>query len=179
MQFYCRKLGIVNACRVEVRCVVNLRPMTFEDELDIANIRLHAQQLKFAGTSTEFLADNDDSTDRHVIMRSGQVVGYFKIDKSYFDNYDFCPQHALGLRSVVVDQAFQGQGIGLAAMKNLPTYLAELYPEYRAVYLTVNVKNITAKNCYLAAGFEDLKQLYLGGSAGPQHIMVMVLLNNC
>ncbi len=37
--------------------------------------------------------------------------------------------------------------------------------------LTVNVRNQVARRLYLRHGFSDSGQLYLGGNAGPQHVL--------
>jgi hypothetical protein len=54
----------------------------------------------------------------------------------------------------------------------LPNYLSEAYPNHLNIFLTVNCQNSTAKDLYLKGGFEDTNNLYHGGAAGPQHIMV-------
>ncbi|GAM64435.1 histone acetyltransferase HPA2 [Vibrio ishigakensis] len=56
-------------------------------------------------------------------------------------------------------------------VQQLPRFLQETYSDYHAVYLTVNCKNPAAFQCYLKAGFVDTEELYLGGDAGPQHVM--------
>lgn len=58
-------------------------------------------------------------------------------------------------------------------LRALPSYLNESYPERSAVYLTVNCRNVAAYQCYLKAGFQDTGNLYHGGPAGPQHIMML------
>lgn len=41
--------------------------------------------------------------------------------------------------------------------------------------LTVNARNPAARAVYLAGGFADTGELYLGGPAGPQHVMRLPL----
>jgi len=43
------------------------------------------------------------------------------------------------------------------------------------VVLTVNVRNQVARQLYLRHGFTDTGKLYLGGSAGPQNVLRLVL----
>ncbi|MGU3192760.1 GNAT family N-acetyltransferase, partial [Vibrio cholerae] len=83
----------------------------------------------------------------------------------------FCPSDGLGLRFFVIDKSQQGKGLGTKAVKALFDYLKKSYPSFKSVYLTVNCQNQAARTCYLKGGFEDNGERYLGGPAGPQHIM--------
>jgi RimJ/RimL family protein N-acetyltransferase len=141
----------------------------------VESIKLAQEQVKFAGTAQEFLADDSETTHLHIIQNQQKVVGFFKIDIAYASSYPFCPSNALGLRFFVVGIDHQGKGIGTGAVRELFHYLAQAYTDYNAVYLTVNCKNPAARACYLKGGFVDTGELYLGGAAGPQHIMRAVL----
>jgi RimJ/RimL family protein N-acetyltransferase len=45
------------------------------------------------------------------------------------------------------------------------------FPRARTLVLTVNVRNPAARAVYVRGGFVDAGELYLGGSAGPQHVL--------
>jgi RimJ/RimL family protein N-acetyltransferase len=137
----------------------------------IKNIKLAQEQIKFAVTADQFLRNECTSMHRHVIQLNDDVIGFFKLDLNYSNVYDFCPDNALGLRTFVLDKSMQGQGLGTKAVKALTPYLKTHYANYSTIYLTVNCQNPAAQGCYLKAGFESLKERYLGGSAGPQYIM--------
>lgn len=137
----------------------------------IKSIQLAPEQVKFAGTAKEFLAEASDTTHLHVIRLDNDIVGFFKIDTDYESNYDFCPNTAIGLRTFVIDQSQQGKGIGTRAVRALVLYIAIHYSGYHSIYLTVNCKNPAAKVCYQKGGFQDSEVLYLGGAAGPQYVM--------
>lgn len=137
----------------------------------IKKINVAEEQEKFACTAEEFLSDFADTTHRNVIKNNNLVVGFFKLDTAYSLNYDFCSQNGLGLRTFVIGINYQGQGIGTSAVKALFPYLKENYPGFDSIYLTVNCKNPSAQSCYRNGGFEDTGEKYLGGAAGPQHIM--------
>ncbi|WP_370737075.1 GNAT family N-acetyltransferase [Vibrio ruber] len=64
-----------------------------------------------------------------------------------------------------------GQGIATQAINLLPAYVAQYYPDFEVLQLTVNCRNKAAYHCYSKCGFEDTGELYLSGPAGPQHIM--------
>ncbi|MFD2177711.1 GNAT family N-acetyltransferase [Veronia pacifica] len=134
-------------------------------------ITLADEQVKFAGTSEEFLADGDATTHLFVIISDDTVVGFFKIDTAYASNYHFCPETGLGLRAFVIDRKQQGKGLGTASVKALIPSIKQHYPQRDCIYLTVNCKNPAAKACYLKGGFTDTGEKYLGGAAGPQNIM--------
>ncbi len=137
----------------------------------IQKVSVADEQLRFAGTAEEFLQDGSDTAHLHVIKQDGSIVGFFKLDIAYSESYPFCPSDGIGLRFFVIDKSQQGKGLGTRAVKALFDYLKMSYPSFKSVYLTVNCKNPAARSCYLKGGFEDNGEQYLGGSAGPQHIM--------
>ena len=137
----------------------------------VKSVQLADEQVKFAGTAEEFLQDVTETTHLHVIKLDDDVIGFFKLDIAYSDNYEFCPTTALGLRAFALDKRQQGKGFGTAAVKALFPYLKEYYGSFEFIYLTVNLKNPGAIACYQKGGFEKTEELYLGGAAGPQHIM--------
>lgn len=139
----------------------------------VKQVKLADEQVKFAGTAEEFLSDNSESNHRYVIKSNGDVVGFFKIMLSFSLglDYSFCPKNSLVLGIFAIGVNHQGKGIGTRAIQALLPYLKINYPESELVYLTVNCKNPTAKRCYHKSNFVDTGELYLGGEAGPQHIM--------
>ncbi len=44
----------------------------------------------------------------HLILEDDRVVGFFLFDAAYSEDYDFCPQRSLGVRSLLVDRRHQG-----------------------------------------------------------------------
>ena len=74
--------------------------------------------------------------------------------------------------TLAVDKEFQRRGVG---RKLLEHTIKSLQGRYDALCLTVNVRNESAKAMYLNFGFQDSGELYLGGTAGPQHIMIFPL----
>lgn len=77
----------------------------------------------------------------------------------------------IGLHGVLVDRRQRGHGYGVAALRALPEVVAREHPQARAIALTVNTRNGAAIAAYRAAGFVDTGELFLGGQAGPQHVM--------
>lgn len=153
--------------------MIQLAPMQVSDLERVMTLSIKKEQLPYVGTIEEVLLNADDNVHPHLVWAEGEVVGIFLIDTIYGRNYDFSPSDALGFRAFLIDSRHQGKGFAGRAMAQLAGYLANNYPDYTAVYLTVNCKNTVAYQCYLNYGFQDLKQLYLGGAAGPQHVMSM------
>ncbi|WP_039986045.1 GNAT family N-acetyltransferase [Vibrio owensii] len=107
----------------------------------------------------------------HLILEDDRVVGFFLFDAAYSEDYDFCPQRSLGVRSLLVDHRHQSKGIAKHAIGLFGDFVKLHYPTFEFLYLTVNCRNVPAYQCYLKAGFEDTNELYHGGPVGPQHIM--------
>ncbi|QIA66081.1 GNAT family N-acetyltransferase [Vibrio astriarenae] len=137
----------------------------------ILEISLTTEQTQFSTSPIAFLADKTIGIDHHVIKIANDVVGFFKLDRYFAEQNDFVPVRSLGLKTFVIDPAFQGQGIGQRAVNALPAYIKKHYPKFNTIYLTVNCKNEAAKHCYIKGGFIDSGELYYGGPVGPQHIL--------
>ena len=129
------------------------------------------EQLEFTGTVADALAGIDDGRHPHGIWFDRSLVGFFIVDTQFHREFDFCGAGSLGIRTFLIDRQRQGQGLGKAAVKALGPYLAEAYPASAAAWLTVNCRNLAAYRCYEQGGFTDTGDLYLGGAAGPQHVM--------
>ncbi|UTV29171.1 GNAT family N-acetyltransferase [Photobacterium atrarenae] len=141
---------------------------------EVIQLSVSDEQLPFVGTIDEILVNIDSVVHPHVILSDDHVVGFFLVDTTYANNYEFAESGSLGLRGYLIDQQYQGQGFGKSAVQQLSGFLAQAYPQFRQMYLTVNCKNPGAKHCYLSGGFEDTGSLYHGGAAGPQHIMKLM-----
>ncbi|MGA4606736.1 GNAT family N-acetyltransferase [Pseudoalteromonas maricaloris] len=156
--------------------MLTLAPFTAAHIEAVKRVRLAEEQIQFAGTAESFLEDQSKTTHLHVIKVADDIIGYFKFDIAYSNTYPFCPKSGLGLRAFVIDSQRQGQGFGTLAASTLIPYAQTSYPEFESIYLTVNCRNPAAITCYLKGGFEDTNEQYLGGPAGPQHIMKASLI---
>lgn len=155
--------------------MIKLTPMTPAHLEQVITLSVADEQLPYVGTVEQVLLNADDKVHPHLVLDSDKVVGIFLIDTTYSCVYEFAPAGSLGFRAFLIDINCQGRGYGSAAMSVLGSYLAQQYPQYDAVYLTVNCKNPAAYRCYLNNGFVDNGELYLGGAAGPQYIMSLQL----
>ncbi|WP_217516109.1 GNAT family N-acetyltransferase [Vibrio metschnikovii] len=141
-------------------------------DAEVEKLRVKPEQVQFTVDKLgEFILSLKEDEHPHLIIENDQVVGFFVLDLSYSDAYSFSDPKALGVRALLIDHNHQGLGVASRAMNLLPSYVASTYPEFERLQLTVNCRNKAAYNCYLKCGFEDTGNLYLGGPAGPQHIM--------
>lgn len=159
--------------------MIQIRRFKPSDNERVMNIRLADGQAQYAETAEAFISDNTDTTHSHIIEFNNEIIGFFKLDTVYSTNHDFSPKTGIGLRKFVIDSKMQGQGIGTKAVRELLNYLNQHYTDYSEIVLTVNCKNKGARACYLKAGFVDSDALYLGGEAGPQHIMSARISASC
>lgn len=151
--------------------MVTIERLTASHINEVKSIELMEEQIQFAGTAQDFLQDKDESVLLYITKSDGHVVGFFKIDTAYPTTYEFCPSGSVGLRAFAIDKKQQGKGLGTRAVKALLAFYQGQINGDSNIYLTVNCKNPAARVCYLKSGFEDTGELYLGGPAGPQHIM--------
>lgn len=146
------------------------------DQFELAtSLSVAPEQLEFTGTVADALAGVDGTRHPHGIWLDRSLVGFFIVDTRFDLAFDFSEVGSLGIRTFLIDGQRQGQGLGKAAVKALRPYLTGAYPASDMIWLTVNCKNLTAYRCYERGGFTDTGDLYLGGAAGPQHVMHQAL----
>lgn len=156
--------------------MLSIVKLTEPEREKVLALSVDDSQLKYVGTTEEILRELPSSCIAHVIKFGEEVVGFFLLDFNYSDSYEFaCDKPCIGLRGYLIDARQQGKGHGVQAVKLLPDYVKSQFPDVCKIYLTVNCKNPIAKMCYEKAGFVDGGELYLGGAAGPQHIMSLNL----
>lgn len=141
-------------------------------------LRVAQGQVRFVGETVFNLADTlrDPCSEAMAVLVDENVIGFYRLD--------FAPNAVVGrslgmpcvgLRAFVIDQDWQGRGLGTQAMTVCCEDLRARHPERAALVLTVNTANTAAIHAYRRAGFVDTGELFHGGSAGPQHIMLSFL----
>jgi RimJ/RimL family protein N-acetyltransferase len=156
--------------------IVTIEKYTPSRHAQTCELNVRAEQTQFTVSDIgEMLKSLEPTELPHLILADDKVVGFFLFDAGYGKKYDFCPEHSLGVRALLVDHRFQGQGIAKKAISQFPQFANFHFPTFKTLYLTVNCRNKGAYQCYLKAGFEDTGERYLGGLAGPQHIMKKAL----
>ena len=85
--------------------------------------------------------------------QEGEVVAFFVLHEYYqHEGYD-TQNHVVYVRSLSVNEAFQGHGYGTKVMMYLPQYVQELFPDFNHLYLVVDAENEAAWNLYERSGF--------------------------
>ncbi len=109
------------------------------------------------------------------IMRDGELdVGFFTLRPADSDNIDqLRGDDRVTLLSFMIDARQQGKGYGSRSLAQLAGLAKQTFPHISSIGLSVNCRNTLAYRLYEKNGFRDIGELYHGGSAGPQHIMVM------
>ena len=156
--------------------MINIQRMESQRHLKyVERLKVESEQLKFVGTIEEILSGLEPECEAHVILNDNEVVGFFLLDLGFAKRYGFAESDCVGLRAFFIDHRHQGKRYGTKAIEQLRHHVKKYYPKTSSIYLTVNCKNPVARSCYLKAGFEDTAELYLGGAAGPQHIMRLMI----
>ncbi|MFC3552384.1 GNAT family N-acetyltransferase [Lysobacter cavernae] len=141
----------------------------------VRGLRVAQDQYRFVGDITFNLGDSlrDPMSEAMAVWADGAVIGFYRLD--------FAPnavagrafeRPSVGLRAFVIDQSQQGRGYGTQAMAACCADLRRRHPDRALLVLTVNCSNLAALAAYRKAGFVDTDELYRGGSAGPQHLML-------
>ena len=97
---------------------------------------------------------NDENRVANIAMnQEGQVVGFFVLHQYYqHEGYD-TPENVVYVRSLSVNEKYQGHGYGTKMMMFLPQYVQKLFPDFNHLYLVVDAENKGAWNVYERAGF--------------------------
>ena len=134
-------------------------------------------QERFAGRLAETLPAAEADPDREpvAILVGGEPVGFFVLAPRAGRRRPRARGRDVLLRAFLVDASAQGRGIATRALAGLPDFVAERLPGVRRIVLSVNVRNPVAIRTYARAGFADTGELYLGGTAGPQHVFELWL----
>lgn len=157
---------------------VRLDVVTAEDvelRLAVLALRPRPEQEVFSATAARTLPEAlaDPARTPFVVRRDGAPVGFGVLDrKGYLDELVDAPERAVLLRGFYLAAEHQGRGLGTRAAALVPGLAGALHPDADLVVLTVNTANPAAVTAYLRAGFRDTGVTYLGGDAGPQHVLV-------
>lgn len=142
---------------------------------NIYDIQVESEQTHFVHSDLVNYVKNWESDTQmscYWVFNNKTAIGFFALDFStdrhpYVDSSTaFCV-----LRNFIIDHKFQGCGFASQILQVIDLYLIEHYSNIKRLFLTVNFANPRAIKVYEKAGFHTLPEPYLGGIAGPQHIM--------
>lgn len=118
--------------------------------------KLSERQRIYSSLPKEVLDDalNDPNREANVVLnKGGDVVGFFVLHQHYqHEGYD-TPEEVVYIRSLSINEHFQGHGYGTKIMMNLPEYVQSVFPDFGHLFLVVDAENEAAWNVYERAGF--------------------------
>lgn len=118
--------------------------------------KLSERQRIYSSLPKEVLDDalNDPNREANVVLnKDGNVVGFFVLHQHYqHEGYD-TPEEVVYIRSLSINEHFQGHGYGTKIMMNLPEYVQSVFPDFGHLFLVVDAENEAAWNVYERAGF--------------------------
>ncbi|EHJ07238.1 GNAT family N-acetyltransferase [Staphylococcus simiae] len=104
-------------------------------------------------TVIEDALQDPDRIANVAINDQGDVVGFFVLHQYYqHEGYD-TPENVVYIRSLSINERYQGYGYGTKIMMSLPQYVQQLFPDFNHLYLVVDAENDNAWNLYERAGF--------------------------
>lgn len=154
---------------------IHVAPVTPALVAAINALQVATAQLPYVGDTAFNLsqARADPVSEAMAILSGDVVIGFYRLD--------FAPNAvagrgfgapSVGLRAFMIDRSRQGRGDGVRAIQAMCNDLQRRHPQRRLLVLTVNCRNWVALAAYRKAGCVDTGELYGGGNAGPQHLML-------
>lgn len=118
--------------------------------------KLSERQRIYSSLPKEVLDDALEDPNRVanvVFNEKGEIIGFFVLHQHYqHEGYD-TPEEVVYIRSLSINEAYQGHGYGTEIMMNLPEYVQTVFPDFSHLYLVVDAENEAAWNVYERAGF--------------------------
>lgn len=118
--------------------------------------KLSERQRIYSSLPKEVLDDALEDPNRVanvVFDEKEEIIGFFVLHQHYqHEGYD-TPEEVVYIRSLSINEAYQGHGYGTKIMMNLPEYVQTVFPDFSHLYLVVDAENEAAWNVYERAGF--------------------------
>lgn len=135
---------------------ITLKPFEEQFRTAVNQFELSERQQSYSSLPKTVLDDalkDEDRIANIAINDEGQVVGFFVLHQYYqHEGYD-TPENVIYIRSLSVNEKYQGHGYGTKIMMCLPQYVQLIYPDFNHLYLVVDAENDGAWNLYERAGF--------------------------
>ncbi|CAL28538.1 GNAT family N-acetyltransferase [Staphylococcus carnosus] len=135
---------------------ITIQPYEQKYYHNVLEFELSERQQIYSSLPIQVLEDALEDEDRIAniaINKDKEVIGFFVLHQYYqHEGYD-TPENVVYIRSLSVNEKFQGNGYGTKIMMNLPDYVQSLYSDFNHLYLVVDAENQAAWNVYERAGF--------------------------
>ncbi|WP_413305212.1 GNAT family protein [Bacillus sp. 1P10SD] len=139
---------------------------------DIEQYQITEDQLRFTGKPQDCVRLSQEDVDRYAIvaMEENQLVTYFDLHKNegakpYSNN-----KNAILIRAFSTDSRYLGKGYATKALKLLPDFVKEHFPEMDEMVLGVNLANEAAQALYKKCGFIDEGERRMG----PKGVLIVM-----
>ncbi|MDT3959555.1 GNAT family N-acetyltransferase [Staphylococcus kloosii] len=136
----------------------NIKVQQFEEQYRQAlyDFKLSDRQQIYSSLPKVVLEDalTDENRIANIVLNEvDQVVGFFVLHQFYqHEGYD-TPEQVVYIRSLSINETFQGNGYGTQIMMFIPQYVQTVFPDFNHLYLVVDAENKGAWNLYERAGF--------------------------
>lgn len=135
---------------------ITIKPYEQKYYHNVLEFELSERQQIYSSLPIQVLEDAIEDENRIAniaINKDKEVIGFFVLHQYYqHEGYD-TPENVVYIRSLSINEKFQGNGYGTKIMMNLPDYVQSLYSDFNHLYLVVDAENQAAWNVYERAGF--------------------------
>ncbi len=159
---------------------IALRPwqdLSAEAQAEVLSLQIDDRQLEYAGT-VQRAVDTCTSSSPHevaglAILVGSRVAGFLVLRRGGM-RPEWAPREAAALTGMRIDRAFQGRGIGQAALRLVDGWLVSHWPDALGVALSVDAANLAGRSAYQRAGYTEFAAPK-PGRIGTVHYLCKVL----
>lgn len=135
---------------------ITVQPFEEQYRTKLYDFELSERQQIYSSLPKTVLDDaikDEDRIANIVLNEQNKVIGFFVLHQYYqHEGYD-TPKKVVYVRSLSINEKYQGNGYGTKIMMFLPQYVQYLFPDFNHLYLVVDAENKGAWNVYERAGF--------------------------
>lgn len=135
---------------------ITVQPFEEQYRTKLYDFELSERQQIYSSLPKTVLDDaikDEDRIANIVLNEQNKVIGFFVLHQYYqHEGYD-TPKKVVYVRSLSINEKYQGNGYGTKIMMFLPQYVQYLFPEFNHLHLVVDAENKGAWNVYERAGF--------------------------
>jgi RimJ/RimL family protein N-acetyltransferase len=141
---------------------ITLSPYQPDHQQALQFYPLTPEQLEYTEHPLDLLKHDGHSRTPVTILSRNQIAGFFVLDVSD-ERYSYTENpNSVLMSGFSIHPDFQGQGVAEDAIRELPSFIHQQFPQFDEVVLGVNELNETALHVYLKAGFTDEGRRYMG-----------------
>ena len=125
----------------------------------VAGLQISTVQIEYAGSVERAIQACESDTQDEVLgiaILCDQHIAGFLTCKRGGSAPDWAPADAVVISGLRIDQTWQGQGMGVKALRILPVWLQRHWPGTVQIVLSVDEENIAGIRAYEKAGWVDM-----------------------